>query len=218
MVTKKSSRAEQAPRLVNRHGMVRPRDLAPFGTEPYQLRRLLQQGQLTQVSRSLYSWVGHEATPHHRLAEVAKRVPNGLICLRSALCYHKLCPDSPAEVWVAIDRETHLPSLEDKTVRFVRFSGVALREGVEKHQIEGVPVNITSCSKSVADSFNYRRKLGKDGLDVALAALRTCLRQRRCLPDRLLKCARICRVESIIPPYPASFVAGPLKSHAKDFR
>lgn len=181
--------------------MVRPRDLAPFGIEPYHFRRLLQKGQITQVSRGLYRSVEHEPTPHHRLAEVAKRVPNGLICLLSALFYHKLCPDSPSETWVAIDRKSHLPSMEDKAVRFVRFSGAALREGVEEHLIEGVPVKITSCSKSVADCFKYRRKIGKDGLNIALEALRTCLRQQRCPPDKLLKCAKICRVESIVGPY-----------------
>jgi predicted transcriptional regulator of viral defense system len=201
MATRKSSKTEQALRLVGQKGMVRPRDLAPFGIEPYHFRRLLQKGQLAQVSRGLYRSVEHEPTPHHRLAEVAKRVPNGVICLLSALYYHQLCTQSPAEVWVAIDRKSHLPSMEDKTVRFVRFSGAALREGVEKHLIEGVPVNITSCSKSVADCFKYRYKTGKDGLNVALEALRTCLRQRKCPPDRLLKCAKICRVESIMHPY-----------------
>lgn len=209
MATKKSSKSEQAVALVKRMGMVRPRDLAPYGIEPYHFRRLLLKGQLAQVSRGLYRSVEHEPTPHHRLAEVAKRVPNGLICLLSALFFHKLCTDSPAETWVAIDRKSHLPSMEDKTVRFVRFSGAALREGVDEHRIEGVSVKITSCSKSIADCFKYRRKIGKDGLTVALEALRTCLRQKRCPPDRLLKCARICRVESIIRPYLQALAPNP---------
>lgn len=209
MATRKSSKSEQAVALVKRVGMVRPRGLAPHGIEPYPFRRLLLKGQIAQVSRGLYRSIEHQPTPHHRRAEVAKRVPNGLICLCSALFYHKLSPDSPPQVWVAIDRKSHRPSFPDKTVRFVRFSGAALREGVEEHQVEGVPVRITSCSKSVADAFKYRRKIAKDGLSLALEALRTGLRQKRCPPASLLKCARICRVESIIRPHLQALAPSP---------
>ena len=56
--------------------------------------------------------------------------------------------------------------------------------GVEKHQLEGVEVSITSRAKTVADCFKYRNKIG---LDVALDALRDYLRKRGRSMDGLLR-------------------------------
>jgi predicted transcriptional regulator of viral defense system len=47
--------------------------------------------------------------------------------------------------------------------------------GVEEHQIECVPVQVTNPAKTVADCFKYRNKVGTD---VAMEALRDCWRQR----------------------------------------
>ncbi len=50
------------------------------------------------------------------------------------------------------------------------MSGIALGEGVEENQIEGVTVRIYSPAKTVADCFKYRTKIC---LDIALEALET---------------------------------------------
>ena len=82
------TKAEQAFRLVKEiGGVVRPKDLSRHGIAPVYLRRLLQQGRLVQSARGLYRLAGREPSPHHRLAEAAKRVPHGVVCLLSALAY-----------------------------------------------------------------------------------------------------------------------------------
>ena len=62
----------------------------------------------------------------------------------------------------------------------------------------GVPFRIYSPEKTVADCFKHR---GKIGLDVALEALKTYRRQKSFNVDKLLHCARVCRVEKIMRPY-----------------
>ena len=64
--------------------------------------------------------------------------------------------------------------------------------------VEGVPVRVYSLPKTVADCFRYRNKIG---LDVALEALRECLRSRRCPRDEIHHYARINRVENVMRPY-----------------
>ena len=59
-------------------------------------------------------------------------------------------------------------------------------------RIEGVPVRIFEPAKTVADCFKFRNTVG---LEVALDALRECLRDRRATVDELLHFASICRVE-----------------------
>ena len=125
-------------------------------------------------------------------------VPKGVICLLSALRFHDLTTQAPHEIWIAIDRKTRLPVNKALPIRFVRFSGPALIEGVESHIIDGIPVAIYQPAKTVADCFKYRNKIG---LDVALEALKDCLRNRRCQADTLWRFAKICRVSNVMRPY-----------------
>ncbi len=76
--------------------------------------------------------------------------------------------------------------------------GLALDEGIETHGIEGVTVKIYNPAKTVADCFKYRNKIG---LDVALEALRECLREQRCTNDELWHYAKVCRVANVMRPY-----------------
>lgn len=139
-----------------------------------------------------------ELTEHRSLAEAAKRVPKGVICLLSALRFHELTTQSPFQVWIAIDRKAHRPASDGLSLRVVRFSGEPLTAGVEGHQIEGVTVKVYSAAKTVADCFKYRQKIG---LDVALEALRDYRRGRRGPADELWRYAKICRVANIMRPY-----------------
>ena len=45
------------------------------GVHPEYVGRLTRQGELTRVGRGLYTLATAEATEHHTLAEVSKRVP-----------------------------------------------------------------------------------------------------------------------------------------------
>jgi len=193
-----SSREQQVLRLVQRLGIVRPRDLRAHKLPGDTLWRLARRGLLEQRSRGVYALAGHEFTEHHSLAEAAKRVPQGVICLLSALRAHNLTTQSPHEVWIAIDRKARLPKSGAAKLRVVRFSGAALSEGIEQRQIEGVRVPIYNVAKTVADCFKYRNKIG---LDVALEALREAWRSRRATSNDLWKYAEICRVANVMRPY-----------------
>ena len=166
--------------LLHRQGILRPRDLQAHGMPPRCLNALYRQGKMLRVGRGLYCLPDVGFTEHHSLAEACKRVPRGVVCLLSALQFHELGTQNPFQVWLAVDRKARRPQVDCPPLRVVRFSGLALTEGVEEHQIEGVTVRVYNPAKTVADCFKYRHKIG---LDVALEALRDCRRQRRCTND-----------------------------------
>lgn len=180
------------------HAVLRPADLDDLGIPRITLNRLYQRGQVEKVARGLYRLPGAQISEHHSLAEAAKMVPKGVICLLSALRFHDLTTQAPHEIWMAIDRKTRLPVNKALPIRFVRFSGPALIEGIESHIVDGIPVAIYQPGKTVADCFKYRNKIG---LDVALEALKDCLRNRRCEADTLWRFAKICRVSNVMRPY-----------------
>jgi predicted transcriptional regulator of viral defense system len=140
------------------------------------------------------------AIPKHPppYAEVAKRVPQATLCLLSALVFHEITTQSPASVWIALSKGARTPALASPSLRIVRLSGPSLAEGIDKHQVEGVTVRVYSAAKTVADCFKFRNKIG---LDVAIEALKDCLRQKRASIDEIYRYAKVCRVSNVIRPY-----------------
>lgn len=178
--------------------LLRTRDLTARGFDRVQLRQAVEAGLLEHAGRGLYRPPEADITEHHTLAEVAKRVPKGVICLLSALRFHGLTTQSPHEIWITIPHKAWHPRLDNVGLRVMRSSGAALSEGVETHVIEGVPVRIYQPAKTVADCFKFRNKIG---LDVALEALRDVWRRRRVTMNELERYARIDRVPRVMHPY-----------------
>jgi predicted transcriptional regulator of viral defense system len=173
-------------------------DFEAHGVSRATVQRLCERGILRRLGRGIYGLADAELTEHHTLAEAARRVPAGVVCLLSALRFHELTTQNPFEVWLAIDGKAFKPKVDWPPVRIVRFSGAALTFGVEEHDVEGVPVRVTSPAKTVADCFKYRNKIG---VDVAVEALAAYRRERRGSVDELLRAAAVDRVAVVLRPY-----------------
>jgi predicted transcriptional regulator of viral defense system len=184
--------------LIKELGLIRPMDLQARGYPRGTLYVLLQKGLVKRQARGLYAAIDHALTAEHVLAQTAKRIPNGVICLLSALRFHGLTTQMPREVWIALPEKARRPRLEYPRLRVARFSGAALTEGIEMRSIEGVAVHIYSAAKTVADCFKYRNKVG---IDVAVEALKDYTRMHRGGSDELVRFARICRVSRVMQPY-----------------
>jgi predicted transcriptional regulator of viral defense system len=193
-----SSRTQQVLELARQAGLVRPRDLAAQGIARTYLSRLVEKGLLQRVGRGLYAPAERDVSAQHTLAQVCKRVPQGVICLLSALQFHGLTTQAPSEVWLAIPRRSRRPSIKYPPLRVLRFSPACMEAGVEVQRVEGVEVRVFSAAKTVADCFRYRNKYG---LDVAIEALRDCREQDKCSPADLWRYAVACRVSSVMRPY-----------------
>ncbi len=162
------------------------------------LLRLHRDGVLERPSRGVYVLADAEVTEYHSLAEACKRVPHGVVCLLSALRIHELTTQAPFEVWLAIDRKARLPKVEYPPLRIVRFSAKDLANGVEGHNVEGVPVRVTNAARTVVDCFAYRNEIG---LDVAIEALRDSWRQKKTTMDQLHQAAQTRRMANVMRPY-----------------
>ena len=184
--------------IANKSGLIRPLDMKSHGIPKEYLSRMYRQGLLGKVGRGLYVHPNSEPTEKRTLAEIGKRVPEGVICLASALQFHEITTQIPAVVWLAIDRKARKPNAPQLPIKIVRFSGEALTAGVREYEIEGVSVKVYTPAKTVADCFKYRNKIG---VDVAIEALRDCRKQRKCSNDDLYRFAKICRVWNVMRPY-----------------
>jgi predicted transcriptional regulator of viral defense system len=183
---------------IGEHGIVRPRDIEAIGLPRQYLVRLQRQGKLNRPTRGIYTLSDADVTEHHSYAEVTKRVPQATVCLLSALAFHEITTQSPPSVWIALPKGARKPALDSPSLRIVRLSGLSLTMGIENHQVDGVPVRVYSAAKTVADCFKFRNKIG---LDIAIEALKDCLRQKRANTNEIYRYAKICRVSNVIRPY-----------------
>jgi len=189
---------QQVLKLARRRPLLRARDLAGHGIPTVTLSRLVAAGKLQRVARGVYSLPQSAISAHRSLAEVAIRVPRGVVCLLSALRVHEIGTQAPFEVWLALPQATPAPRVKTPALRVVRMSGAALSEGIEQHVVDGVKVPVFNASKTVAECFKLRNKIG---LDVALEALGEAWRTRKLTMDELWHYATIDRVHNVMRPY-----------------
>ncbi len=195
----KQTATEQAIALFREQGgTLRTSEALRLGIEPRTLYALRDAGTVDQLARGLYRLADLPPLSNPDLVIVARKIPQGVACLVSALAFHELTTQIPHAVDLALESGSRRPRLSFPPVRVFWFSGLAWSEGVEVHLLDGVPVRIYGPEKSVADAFKFRRKLG---LDLAIEALREHRRRPDFDVSRLLHYARVCRVEQVMSPY-----------------
>lgn len=192
------------PPPTNRDRALRKARLRPFlgaravNVHSQELTRLVRQGVLERVARGTYRMAESPTTEHHAFAVVSVIAPDSVICLLSALAFHRIGTQLPMEVWVAVERGRRPPRLENPPLRVMRFSGDAFRKGIETHLVDGTRVRIYGIAKTIADLFKFRNRIG---LDVALEALRDAWQRRLVTIEEIDRYAKVCRVQRVMRPY-----------------
>jgi predicted transcriptional regulator of viral defense system len=116
----------------------------------------------------------------------------------SALAFHQITTQIPHQIDLALPKGTWTPKLDHPPLRIYRFSGEAMTEGIQTHEMDGISVRIFSPEKTLADCFKFRNRIG---LDVALEALRMHRRRGRLDLTALARYAAIDRVTVVMRPY-----------------
>jgi predicted transcriptional regulator of viral defense system len=178
--------------------LARVADLEAHGYTRFQIPALLRRGELFRMSRGLYYWINTPLSAHSTIAAVGKLVPNGIICLLTALRFYEIGTQNPGSVWVAIPSSYRAPKLSDISISAVHFGGKFRKIGVRSIEIDSVSVKITIPTRTVVDCFRFRNKIG---LDVAIEALEEGVRKKAFTSDEIFKMAQECRIYSVMKPY-----------------
>src|SRR5438105_15491898 len=132
--------AKEQDAIRSRGGLVRMSHALRLGISRKTFYAMRDAGVLEQLSRGLFRLRDLPPLGSPDLVIVATRVPEGVICLVSALSFHELTTHVPHEVDVAIERGKKNPPRTDQSpVRVLQFSGDAFRHVIECHGIEGIP-------------------------------------------------------------------------------
>ena len=197
-MSKPKSQRQIARTVLTARGIVRLTEFRNAGVTAATVSRMVEDGEVIRLARGLYQFADSPLDASHSLAEAAKRLPKGVVCLVSALAFHGLSDQLPRKVWLAIGKSDWAPKSDDTPLRVVRFTETLLSESVETHMIEGVPVRVFGAAKTVADCFRHRSKVG---LSVAIEGLQETLRQHKATPGEIARQAERGGISTVIRPY-----------------
>jgi predicted transcriptional regulator of viral defense system len=168
------------------------------GIHPRTLYQLRDRGTLEQISRGVYRLSEQAPVADPDLFTVATRIPQGVICLVSALAVHGITTQIPRTVEIALPKGSESPRLDYPPITLHRFSTASFNAGIEIHEVDEIPIQVYSPEKTIADCCKFRHQIG---MDVFLEALELYKERKRANFASILEYAQICRVGTVIKPY-----------------
>ena len=168
------------------------------------ISNLVRAGDRNRLAHGLYQLPDAPLDAIHSLAEAARHVTRGVVCLVSVLAYLELSDRLPRQVWKATGNKDWMPRTEKLSMRIVRFTDALLTNDVITVHIENVPVRVFGVAKTIADCFRHRRKVG---LAVALEGLQEALRQRAANPAEIARHAARGDGATVVRPYHEALTA-----------
>lgn len=172
-------------------------DVDAAGINARWLRRLQDEGVIERVRRGVYRPAEPPETTNQTLFEACTAVPDGVVCMASALAYHGLSTINPSRIEMALPRGHRMPVVAYPPIRFYEFRNVTT--GLQR--VRGprtAELRVFNAERSICDAFRLRREIGKD---IALEALQTYLRQRSGRAESLLRMARQTNIITVVRPY-----------------
>ena len=182
--------------MMNNDGFARSAQLVENGISGEVIGRLARSGAIVRVKRGLYRW--HDADPSSSLIEATRAVPEGIVCLLSAIAFHQLGTRVPRQIELAIHRDANKPVLPDyPPIQLFYFSSLQYETGIMTVQVDDTDVRMYNPEKTLCDCARYRNKIGQD---IFREAVTEYLRQPGRDIGKLLDYAMRLRVFSVIRP------------------
>jgi len=191
-------RKETALKLARSRGLLRAREAAAAGVDRSTLARLCDSGLLERLERGLYGLPAAAVREHVDLEIVAKRVPQAVFCLLTALRLHGLGTQQPRRVWICLPRGVHTPTLQFPPLQVIHAEPALHR--LQRGTIRSGPIRLKvyGVEKTLVDCFRHRRRLG---MEPVLEALKDAISQRRVNVDELWRQAQVQRMQRVMTPY-----------------
>jgi len=176
-------------------GFARTKDILAAGVHTRNIKRARGKGQVIQVKRGFYRLAEIPLISNQGFVDLARAVPEGVICLLSALAYYELTTFNPSVIAMAICRGSRKPKIEYPPVEFYHFSKKQFEAGINKIKIKSHEIRIYGPEKTICDCFRYRNKLG---LDITKEGLSEYLKRKDRSLEKLLEYAEICRIKPLL--------------------
>ncbi len=127
-----TSTAERAPSIFRANGgVLKTQRAMKLGIHPRTLYALRDNQFLERLDRGLYRVADGKPLDSPDLVTVALKVPKGVVCLISALAFHRMTAQVPHVVDLAIAANDQAPVLRYPPLRLFWYSKATFEEGVD---------------------------------------------------------------------------------------
>ncbi|MBI4652331.1 type IV toxin-antitoxin system AbiEi family antitoxin domain-containing protein, partial [Candidatus Desantisbacteria bacterium] len=158
-ITNQSTIDKKIIKIFKAHnGYARSKDILAEGIHSRDIKSSTEKGLIIKIKSGLYKLSGNEIS-NQSFIDIAYAVPQGIICLLSALSYYELTTFNPSVISVAINRKSWKTRLEYPPIEFYYFSKKQFEAGINEIKINGHKVRIYNPEKTICDCFRYRNKL-----------------------------------------------------------
>lgn len=178
------------------NGYAKTGEILKAGFHNHYLDLLLEKGAIIKLKRGLYRLTSVSADSE--LEEVCRIIPKGVVCLFSAWDYYGLSDFVPPEYHIAIEKSQKVALPDYPPIKLYYWSEAYWQLGITYVKIGNTEVPIYEKEKSVCDAIRFRNKIGKD---VEKEVLKNFLKERDRNIEKLLRFARLLRVENTIKRY-----------------
>lgn len=180
------------------HGYSSTGDISSAGIDRKYLKDLVNEGNIERIKRGLYRWKDAKFDVEEELINVSKIIPQGIICLESALSYYELTTYTPGEYTVAVHRKYNIKLPDYPPIKLYYFSDKYYIDGVEKIDINGHIIKMYNVEKTICDCLRYEDKISKD---IIVESIKEYIRRRDKNISRLMNYAAKAKVKNAVQKY-----------------
>lgn len=142
-----------------------------LGIHPSRLSYYVKINLIERLARGVYRGINAEVDADikwEELVVIANGIPNGVVCLISALAIYELTDEIARKNWIAIPNATTSPKRDN--TKFIRMRDI--ETGVIDYSLGNEMIRIFNRERTIIDSFRYLSR------EIAIKALKAGLSDR----------------------------------------
>ena len=156
--------------LENKGGIAKTADFTAEGMKNYDVAALCKAGFIERIRRGVYQFPQNSQTTEEQL--VRELLPQGIVCVESALFHYGYSDFTPREWSVAVPRTASraIKKSEEFPIKAYYIQKQFLQMGKITDDFNGVVLAVYDRERTICDCFKYRTKLDSETFNKAVNA------------------------------------------------
>ena len=148
--------------IENNGGIAKTSDFAANGINKYEIAAFCKEGFIERVRRGFYQLPQNNSTTEEKL--IHELLPQGIICVESALFHYGYSDFSPRKWSIAVPRTASraVKNIEEFSMKAYYIQKEFLYIGKSTSNFNGVILSVSDRARTICDCFKYRSKLDNE--------------------------------------------------------
>lgn len=156
--------------IENRGGIAKNVDFAAKGIKNYEVAALCKEGFIEKIRRGFYQLPQSDKVTEEQL--IRELLPQGIICVESALFHYGYNDFSPREWSIAVPRTVSrtIMNIKEFPIKAYYIQKDFLPIGKSTDNFNGIILSVYDRERTICDCFKYRTKLDSEVFNKAVNA------------------------------------------------